>query len=116
MPSVLASFPLACSKKMPYPPRMAVFPCPVGSQAKPTRGAGLNRCPVEQPTAETDPTAALGNPANETGPPGAPQSTRPRNGLPTPGSSAPAFPVIDPSPSNWGAFAIPALYTVGSQL
>src|SRR2546427_3806432 len=48
--SVLPSLPLACSKKMPYPPRNAVLPLPRGSQAKPTRGAGLKRCPSIQLT------------------------------------------------------------------
>src|SRR6478736_9409267 len=47
--SVLPSLPLVCSKKMPYPPRMAILPLPLGSHANPIRGAGLNRCPVIQP-------------------------------------------------------------------
>src|ERR1700734_2900803 len=45
---VFASFPVPCSKKIPYPPRIEVLPSPRGSHAKPTRGAGLNRCPVMQ--------------------------------------------------------------------
>src|SRR5579864_9103332 len=45
---VLASFPVPCSKKTPYPPRIEVLPSPHGSQAKPTRGAGLNKCPFMQ--------------------------------------------------------------------
>src|SRR5262249_6845332 len=40
---VLASLPVPCSKKIPYPARMDIFPLPKGSQAKPTRGAGLKR-------------------------------------------------------------------------
>src|SRR5579859_2349201 len=97
IPSVLASFPLACSKKMPYPPRMAVLPLPRGSQANPIRGAGLNRCPFEQPTAETEPTAAAGNAESELGggtlrtPPVVPQTTRPSSGLPTPETRAPVL-------------------------
>ena len=39
--SVLASLPFVCSKKMPYPPRIAHLPSPLGSNAKPIRGAGL---------------------------------------------------------------------------
>src|SRR5258708_26126392 len=48
--SVLASLPLVCSKKMPYPPRMAHLPLPHGSQANPIRGAGLKKCPFMQPS------------------------------------------------------------------
>src|SRR5271167_2327863 len=39
--SALASLPLACSKKMPYPPRIAHLPSPRGSQANPSRGPGF---------------------------------------------------------------------------
>ena len=41
--SVLASLPLVCSKKIPYPPRIAHFPSPFGSKAKPMRGAGFHQ-------------------------------------------------------------------------
>src|SRR5580658_10066067 len=47
--SVFASFPLPWSKKIPYPPRSEVLPSPKISHAKPTRGAGLNKCPCMQP-------------------------------------------------------------------
>src|ERR1700751_1885475 len=82
IPSVLASLPLLCSKKIPYPPRIAVLPLPNGSQAKPTRGAGLNKCPDEHP-AGTPPT---------------PHCTRPSKGFPMTApeiavTSAPAVPV-----------------------
>src|ERR1700719_3974967 len=56
-----ASLPFVCSKNIPYPPRIAVLPSPKGSQAKPMRGAGLNRCPFAQPV----------------GTPAAPHCTRP---------------------------------------
>src|SRR5882672_5314362 len=46
--SALASLPLVCSKNTPYPPRIAVLPSPFGSQAKPIRGAGLNKWPFMQ--------------------------------------------------------------------
>src|ERR1700730_203918 len=46
--SAFASLPLVCSKNTPYPPRSAVFPSPLGSQANPIRGAGLNRWPFMQ--------------------------------------------------------------------
>src|SRR5205814_6185755 len=46
---VLASSDVPCSKKIPYPLRIAVLPVPVGSQARPTRGDKLKRCPDMQP-------------------------------------------------------------------
>src|ERR1700687_2712329 len=55
--SELASLPLECSKKIPYPPRMAVLPSPNGSQAKPRRGPGLIKWPERQPGLEFPPTA-----------------------------------------------------------
>src|SRR5258707_13787086 len=59
--SVMASFPLVCSKKTPYPPRMAILPSPFGSHANQIRGAGLNRCPFRHPAWLLDPTVASGN-------------------------------------------------------
>src|SRR6266516_6620470 len=59
--SVLPSLPLVCSKKTPYPPRMAILPSPLGSKANPKRGAGLKRCPLRQPAFEEDPTLTVGN-------------------------------------------------------
>src|ERR1700747_2262004 len=67
---VFASFPVPCSKKIPYPPRIEVLPSPTGSHAKPTRGAGLKRCPFIQPS----------------GVPLTPHRTSP-NSVTTPGSS-----------------------------
>src|SRR5262249_47558741 len=45
---VFASFPVPCSKKIPYPARTDVLPSLNGSQATPIRGAGLNRSPFMQ--------------------------------------------------------------------
>src|SRR5580692_704170 len=45
---VFASSPVPCSKNIPYPARIEVFPSPLGSQAKPILGAGLNKCPDMQ--------------------------------------------------------------------
>src|SRR5712691_2611066 len=113
--SVLPSLPLACSKKTPYPPRIAVLPFPFGSKAKPKRGAGLKRCPLMQPGWELLPTAAEGNPGTENGPPGPPHCTSPSYVFAVgDGISAPAVPVILPSGSSVGAVA--ASYTAGSKL
>src|ERR1700746_2550878 len=77
----LASFPLPYSKKMPYPPRMAIFPSPCGSQANPMRGAGLNKCPFWQPGSEVPAIVAAGNavkmePGTKLVPPGPPHCTK----------------------------------------
>ena len=45
--SAFASLPLPWSKKIPYPPRIAVFPLPQGSHANPTRGAGFSQCRLQ---------------------------------------------------------------------
>src|SRR5437588_11032625 len=58
--SVLPSLPLVCSKKIPKPPRIAVFPSPFGSKAKPKRGAGLKRCPARQPALGEEPIETVG--------------------------------------------------------
>src|ERR1700687_185668 len=95
--SLVASFPLVWSQKIPYPPRIEVLASPLGSKAKPIRGAALNRCPFIQPT----------------GTPPTPHCTIPLNGSPVPGTIAPAWPVIVPLlSSTCGALA--ALQAVGS--
>src|SRR6266568_5122009 len=40
---------------------MAILPSPLGSQAKPIRGAGLKRCPFRQPASVEEPIVAPGN-------------------------------------------------------
>src|ERR1700682_4473551 len=99
--SVLASLPLVCSKKTPYPPRMAILPSPLGSQAKPMRGAGLNKCPFKQPASEDGPTLAAGNAASvgfgiAEVPPGPPHWMIPLNGFPVPAIKDPsvALPLV----------------------
>src|SRR5579885_1781665 len=89
--SEFPSLPLVCSKKIPYPPRMANLPLPRGSQANPMRGAGLKRCPLRQPGKEDAPTVAPGKlVSTEAGiapvPPFPPHWMRPLNGLPAPGT------------------------------
>src|SRR5438270_13282716 len=88
--SVLASLPLVCSKNIPYPPRIAVLPSPFGSNAKPMRGAGLNKCPFRQPSFLEPPTVAFGKAANivvgmALVPPAPPHWITALNGFPVPG-------------------------------
>src|SRR6266852_2557387 len=82
--SVLPSLPLVCSKKTPYPPRMAILPSPLGSQAKPIRGAGLNRCPLRQPAGDEAPTLEGYPGKGVIGPPFPPHWTMPFRGFPVP--------------------------------
>src|SRR4030081_3816014 len=90
--SLLPSFPLVCSKKIPYPPRIAILPSPLGSHANPRRGAGLNKCPLRQPAFEEGPTLAEGNaarigPGIAEVPPLPPHWMIPSNGFPVPVSA-----------------------------
>src|SRR6266850_6710970 len=112
--SVLPSLPLVCSKKIPYPPRMAILPSPLGSKAKPKRGAGLKRWPFKQPSCEFEAALALGNPSTGNVTPGPPHWTMPLKGLPEPGTSEPANVVTEPSASMVGA--LPVLNAAGSKL
>src|SRR5262249_29590277 len=86
----------------PYPPRIAIFPSPFGSHAKPIRGAGLKRSPFKQPSYLLPPTVAPGKAVSTwlgiaDVPPGPPHCTMPLNGFPAPGTKAPDCPVTEPS-------------------
>src|ERR1700755_1883275 len=66
---------------------MAILPSPLGSHAKPMRGAGLKRGPCKQPALLLAPTVAAGNcvrigPGMEPVPPLPPHCTMPLKGLP----------------------------------
>src|SRR5260370_37834178 len=66
---------------------MAILPSPLGSQAKPIRGAGLKRCPFKQPAFEFAPMATVGNRDPGTSgkvPPFPPHCSKPFRGLPVP--------------------------------
>src|SRR6266478_8053286 len=88
--SVLPSLPLVCSKKMPYPPRIAILPSPLGSKAKPIRGAGLNRCPLRQPSGDEAPTLEGYPGKGVLVPPFPPHWTMPFSGFPVPGTRDPS--------------------------
>src|SRR5260370_14855574 len=73
---------------------MAILPSPLGSNAKPMRGAGLKKCPFRQPAFEEEPTVAAGKAAKTDAgivevPPDPPHWTMPLNGLPTPATKDP---------------------------
>src|ERR1700719_1903363 len=92
---------------------MAILPSPLGSNAKPMRGAGLKRCPFRQPAFEEEPTDADGNADPGTYgklPPGPPHCTKPSSGLAVP---AP-FWAREPSALNVGTLA--GLKLAGSRL
>src|SRR6266849_6956038 len=114
--SVLPSLPLVCSKKTPYPPRIAILPLPLGSKAKPNRGAGLKRCPLRQPAFEEDPMLAVGKSDPDTRgkvPPGPPHWTTPLSALMVP----PAFCANEPSElKSAGVGALALLKAFGSRL
>src|SRR3984957_7171119 len=112
--SVLPSLPLVCSKKPPQPPRMAILPSPLGSQAKPMRGAGLKRWPDKQPAFEDGPTVAAEKPGTTKVPPLPPHWIMPLSGLPVPGERAPALPVTVPAVSITGE--APPTKALGSKL
>src|SRR6266849_7061936 len=98
---------------MPYPPRMAILPSPLGSKAKPMRGARLNRCPLRQPALEEEPMFAVGkfDPGTKGRfPPGPPHWTKPFSGL----AVLPVFCARDPSELNVGSWA--GLNTLGLKL
>src|SRR5260370_8685267 len=84
---------------------MAILPSPLGSNAKPMRGAGLKRCPARQPAFEEDPTLTVGNADPGTKgrvPPAPPHWTKPFTGLPVPD---PMF--SHPPPLKPGSLAAP---------
>src|SRR5882757_10380465 len=93
---------------------MAILPSPLGSHAKPMRGAGLNRWPFKQPALEDPPTVVAGKPGTAKVPPFPPHWIMPLRGLPVPGSRAPALPVTLPELSIAGE--APATKAVGSKL
>src|ERR1700730_16580136 len=93
---------------------MAILPSPLGSQAKPRRGAGLNRGAFKHPALADAPIAVVGKPGTANVPPLPPHWIMPLRGLPVPGSSAPALPVTVPLTSIAGE--APATKAVGSKL
>src|ERR1700682_3554681 len=92
---------------------MAILPSPLGSNAKPIRGAGLKRCPFRQPAFEEEPTVAVGNAdpgTTEKLPPGPPHCTKPFSGL----AVFAAFCAREPSELNVGSLS--GLKLLGSKL
>src|ERR1700682_975504 len=75
---------------------MAILPSPLGSNAKPMRGAGLKRCPLRQPAFGEDPTLTFGkfDPGTRGKvPPAPPHWMKPFSGL----AVFPAFCIREPS-------------------
>src|SRR5215472_4820135 len=100
---------------------MAIFPSPLGSKAKPIRGAGLNRCPFKHPALDEVPTLAAGNevrmlPGITEVPPEPPHWTMPLNGLPAPGIKEPFRELLGLVVSEKIAGEPPATKAAGSRL
>src|SRR6267143_5623735 len=98
---------------MPSPPRIAILPLPLGSQANPIRGAGLNRCPLRQPAFDEDPMLTFGkfDPGTRLKvPPFPPHWTKPFSGL----AVFPEFVASEPSELKVGSLA--GLNALGSKL
>src|SRR5579864_7303756 len=100
---------------------MAILPSPLGSNAKPMRGAGLKRCPERQPALEEEPTLADGNADKmDAGiaevPPDPPHWMKPLNGLPAPATKDPFSGSVGLAVFENTAGALPAMYAAGSRL
>src|SRR5215831_2258436 len=95
---------------------MAILPSPLGSNAKPMRGAGLKRCPFRQPASEEAPMLTVGNAEAATRgklPPFPPHWTTPLRGLIVPA----AFCAREPSALKSAAVgALAGLNLLGSKL
>src|SRR5690349_9029270 len=94
---------------------MAILPSPLGSNANPIRGAGLNKCPERQPAFEEELILTVGKLDPGTrgrAPPAPPHWTKPFRGLPV----FCAFCTREPSPLGLNAGSWPTTKALGLKL